>query len=497
MEHQSNHGNDALLPQLQSIWKRRKWLAIAVFSTCLSAASGVLVGLPNLYRASVTVMVNRAPLHTGDEGFWDEASADTRLDSITEEVESRPHLQQMIARFHLYSDMLKHAAPDTVIQRMRRDITLERETGKPQWGQDQTFAFTLSYQGWDPKTVAAVTNALADDYVQENRRLEAQQASTAVQSLEQQLQSVSQKLDRQQETINTYKHSHVGELPEQQDTNLATLQRLNTELQLNAQSQMQIIQRRADLLKQGDEPVHAELPELEKQLTMLRTKYTDQYPDIVRLKSRIAALKLAADSGGKTGGDDEFDALTNELTSLKRNEQKLQATIATYQKRVDQVPLLEEQLQSLMQGYTASRDLYTSLLKRYETAKLQQTHGIGNRYRILDAAVPPLEPAGPDRLRMILMAFVVCIGVAVGVMFLVEQMDTSFHTADDLKAFTTLSILVSIPRIISSAERWRRLVQYSAITVSVLLLLTAVAGGGYEIGHGNKLLVWLMAQRGA
>lgn len=489
--------NDALLSQLQSIWRRRKWIAIAVFAACLSAAVSITMALPDLYRASVTVMVNKAPLHDNNEGLWDGANADTRLDSITEEVDSRPHLQKLITRFHLYPELLKHESQDAVIQRMRRDITLDRETGKPQWGRDQIYAFTLSYQGWDPHTVAAVANALADDYVQENRELDAKQGSSAVESLEQQLKSVRQKLDQQQDAINSYKHSHVGELPEQQDTNLATLQRLNTELQLNAQNQMQIIQRRADLLRQGEEPVHAELPELEKQLAMLRTKYTDKYPDIVRLKSRIAALKHAENSGGQAAGDDEFEALTNELESLKRNERKLQTTIATYQKRVDEVPLRAEQLQSLMQGYTASRDLYTSLLKRYETAKLQQAHGVGNRYQILDPAMPPLEPAGPDRMRMMFMAIVVCIGLAAGVMFLAEQIDTSFHAIDDLKSFTVLPVLASIPNIATPAAHWQRLARYSALTVSMVVLLTVIAGAFYGIGYDNKLLVWLMAQHGA
>jgi hypothetical protein len=48
------------------------------------------------------------------------------------------------------------------------------------------------------------------------------------------------------------------------------------------------------------------------------------------------------------------------------------------------------------------------------------------------------------------------IGVALGAMVVTERLDTSFHALDDLRGFTNLPILASIPRVVTSRGQWRR-----------------------------------------
>src|SRR5262249_46138776 len=107
-------------------------------------------------------------------------------------------------------------------------------------------------------------------------------------------------LDSQGQRINSFRAGHLGELPDQQATSLAMLQQLDSQLQQNAESltqtqslQQQRLAMQAIPDRSADQGDAADLPQLEDQLATLRTRYTDNYPDVVHLKQQIAALKKA------------------------------------------------------------------------------------------------------------------------------------------------------------------------------------------------------------
>jgi hypothetical protein len=84
--------------------------------------------------------------------------------------------------------------------------------------------------------------------------------------------------------------------------------------------------------------------------------------------------------------------------------------------------------------------------------------------------------------------------LALGVVILAEQRRPAFHSVEDLRAFTTLPVLVRIPRIVTERDlrqgrRWTRLA-----TASALVGLTIIAGLTYVLAQGNEQLVWLLAR---
>ena len=120
----------------------------------------------------------------------------------------------------------------------------------------------------------------------------------------------------------------------------------------------------------------------------------------------------------------------------------------------------------------------------------------GEQFRVLDPAVPSAVTAAPNRQRLFLTVFVLSLGLAAGVVMLAEMVDTSFHSADELSAFSTVPVLVSISRISTEADlrRRRRLVRLAA--AGALLGLTLVVSASYFFAYGNEQLV-RMLDRGA
>ncbi len=486
---------------LAKLWRRRRWLGVSVFLLSFAAAATFVLSLPDIYSATATVLVKPGP---GDGTQAANAVEDTELDSVSEAVLSRSRLLGLVDRFDLYPEMRRTKSADAVLKRMRQDILLQRKPDDQRSELDPTFAFTLSYQGWNPQVVAQVTNTLATSFVDENNSMRLRQTSDTVNSLQAQLTDIKQKLDSQEQKINAFKDSHMGELPEQQAANLSTLQQLNTQLHENAESLASAMQRRETMLKQMTDSGDADLGQLELELASLRTRYTEAYPDVIRIKSQIAALKrsqTAQDAAPKPASpqQQQYQSLDSEIKSYRQEDERLRGQIAAYQGRVENVPLRAQQLQALTQGYNETQDVYSSLLKRYEQARLMQAPqgGNGGQYRVLEPAIAPIDAAGPARLRLLLMCLVLCLGLTAATVLVAEQLDTSFHSVDELRSFTRVQVLASIPKIVTRGDIWRQRLRTGTAIVSLLLALVVLTQASYFLGRGNERLVWMLSHHGS
>ena len=87
------------------VWSRRKWLAVVVFAATFTAAASIVRFLPDVYRSTATVLVER---HEVSEAFVKSSvtgEVETRLQTISQEILSRGRLEALITRFDLYPDL--------------------------------------------------------------------------------------------------------------------------------------------------------------------------------------------------------------------------------------------------------------------------------------------------------------------------------------------------------------------------------------------------------
>jgi hypothetical protein len=80
---------------------------------------------------------------------------------------------------------------------------------------------------------------------------------------------------------------------------------------------------------------------------------------------------------------------------------------------------------------------------------------------------------------------------------LAEHLDTSFHALDDLRSFTKVPVVASIPRIVRAADTARHVRQRRLATVSVALGLALVMAASYHLAHGNDELVRVLSRGGS
>ena len=109
---------------------------------------------------------------------------------------------------------------------MRRDVNVDPTGPEMLSGKIKTVAFNLSYTGERQDTVAMVTNDIANFYVAQNDAMRSGDAVKTSQFLKSQLEEAKRQLDVQEGRLRAYTSAHNGELPQQVDMNLATLDRL-------------------------------------------------------------------------------------------------------------------------------------------------------------------------------------------------------------------------------------------------------------------------------
>lgn len=501
------------LDRLVDVGRRRKWLAVIVCALVLAGGVTMALSLPDVYRATASVLVeHRQALETLMPG-----ELEARLQTINEEILSRARLQGLIGRFGLYPDLRRMAPPEVVVAQMRRDIRMEPKGIDSPGGRGATIAFSLSYRGRDPQTAAQVTNTLASFYVEEDLKIRERQATGTVHYLKVQLDEAKKRLDEQQARLSAFHERYLGELPEQTEANLSALERLNVQLRVNSEDRIRSLTRREELTRRIAEadPASADgasdagaarLAKLQRELADLRRRFSDKYPDVIRVKAEIAALESEAETRPPEPATasravqplkETLQELDAEIASLRADEARLRGQIAVYSRRVENAPRRQQELEPVSQDHRATKELYDSLLRKYEEAQLAEGTDPGwkrPRFRILDAAVAPGAPVAPNRLQLLFLALVFALAATAAALLLAEQLDRSFHTIDDLRAFTRVPVLTRIPKIPtrSDGRRARRRFWLSAAAVVVGLVL--IAQGSHRVAHGNYGLIAMMAR---
>jgi len=533
------------LSGLLEIVRRRRVLAVLPFLFVLTAAVSLAVFLPSLWTSRALVLVNRQAIPERYVTPTVQADIEARLLTLSQDILTPQRLTQIAQQYGLYRGA---RSVDDLVDRMRKDIRIELVDDRDRRTREtRSFLFTVSYTASNPAVAAHVANTIASLYSEENGRMREQQAVSTSEFLENQLRELREKLQKQEHAITTYKEKYLGELPEQKDVNLRTLERLQAQLQLAHENNRRATERRqmlTDALGQIDTSVAmtspggsgisvtpadtaaARLNLLRQELAMAQTRFSDKYPDVVQLKEQIRVLeqkveteKQAAQALPKSvahaskrgaGGRElrtppenayvqslmtQLDQATVEAKTTSEEMQNINAQIATVTRRLDSTPKREQELALLTRDYDTTRELFKSLLtKRGEAnmaAELEQKQQ-GESFRVIEPARLPERPAGPNRFRLLLVGLALAIGAAGAAVVLAEQVDTSFRRVDEVRSTLPLPVLSAIPRITTEHDRTHGLRQRRWATAAICVGLCVVAGTSFMVAHDNEGLVALL-----
>jgi polysaccharide chain length determinant protein (PEP-CTERM system associated) len=476
------------------ILKRGKWLLIVPSLLAPLAAYLVSFAFPPRYTSQALVLVLQQQVPTGLVKPVVSQELVERITTLQGRIESRDTLQPLVERYHMQNRGVGTGSIDSVIGEVRENIEIspvETEFITPANAHNQEApGFYISYTDQDPRIAQQLCTELTSAFISEDLRMRSQMAQATTQFLAGQVQEARHIQEEKSVELATFKAKYFGQLPSQQDDNVKILMTLNTQLEAAtqnldraqqeksyAQSLLadQIATWKASQATTSPAVLQQQLALLQAQLIALQSRYTGEYPEVIKVKADIAEvtekLKQANSAATQAGaGEDtpsvleppevqklraqvrEFEQMIQQYASQQR---QLEQQIKSYQQRLQVSPAVQEEYDRISRDFDAAQKFYNDLLEKEKESRmgadveLQQQ---GEQFRLSDPATLPDTPSFPKRWMIAGGGLGAGVALAFGLMLWFEFRDTTLRSEDDVTASLELPTLVALPWLADSVE---------------------------------------------
>ncbi len=192
----------------------------------------------------------------------------------------------------------------------------------------------------------------------------------------------------------------------------------------------------------------------------LLVRYTEEYIEVKKINEKIKELKAARDRIKKQGDNvlstenrqTKKRATINVLSGLRARlnaAKKREATLrAEYMREVANANLkgqAERELTTLKREIDTNRRLLDNYTQKQKEQELTIRSTQPDNIKISSKAITPVSPIGPERNRNIVLAFLVSLLGGIGLAFLLDYLDDSIRTSDDIGRHLGLPTLALIP----------------------------------------------------
>lgn len=315
----------------------------------------------------------------------------------------------------------------------------------------------ISFDSHQPKRAAAVVNALAATFMQDNLRNHWEATQQASQWLSQQLGGLKIRLEKSEDRLQRYAEANgllfletdKGKTQNIVDDRLRLLQN-----ELNA-AQADRYQKESlyRLIRAGDyaalpgvfdnatmQNLTVKLADLEVRKAQLAPNFTASYPEVKQIQSQIDRIRQFLKQQRQQAArhiEDEFQAALRREVLVRRSfdQQKRQANVVAGK-------LVEYNI--LQREVDTNKQLYQGLLERLKQAGVSAGLKASN-IRVVDPAVPPVRPVKPNLLLNLAVASLVGLTFGVSLALVQERLDNTLKTQEDVESFLRVPALASIP----------------------------------------------------
>jgi polysaccharide chain length determinant protein (PEP-CTERM system associated) len=465
---------------------RRRWVLIVVLAIVgAPLAYGVSRFLPNKFKSQTLVLIEQPTISSDIVKSLDTTDINQRLSSMQQQILSRSRLEPIIRQFNLYPQDVNQTSMDDLVVRLQKAIEVTPILPMTETRAQQLPGFYVAVTMDNARNAQEVCTAVTSLFIEQSIRLRQEHSEVTTEFLVQELGTAKTSLDEQDSRLAEFKSRHIGELPDDEQTNLNLLTGLTSQLDATTQAlaraqqdktftesllSQQVAAWQAAQTGQNPETLEQQLIALQMRLSTLQSSYTDDYPDVIKAKNDIANLqKKIADSEGpnKSQSSNKNTKLTIEppqiqqlraqihndeqmIAGKSKEQEQIRKQIGLYQERVQSSPAVEQQYKELTRGYQTALDSYNDLLKKRENSAMAanlERKQQGEQFSVLDPANLPDKPSFPNRPMFALGGLGGGLALGLGIAFFLEMKDTSFKTERDVEFALRLPVLAMVPAI--------------------------------------------------
>jgi polysaccharide chain length determinant protein (PEP-CTERM system associated) len=402
-----------------------------------------------------------------------------RTRAISQELLSLPVVEQVAREEGLLKE---DADADAVVAGIRARTQVSLPTKTLGAGREDPDAFIVSYTGSTAHEAQRVTNRLLKVFIERDSNLRQSRAKETAAFLSEQLKESERRMEEAEGRLRKGKETNTGLLPEQAIANMQAMSDLRQRATSNADALRAERDRLAQVEQQLDAARHEAAADtrsedeikaadraatLERQLATAKQLYTPAHPEIQRLQADLQLARAdekAARANAAAAGPRplqkaeqtvaqlaaERERVRVRIRDLQVIEGRLPGEIAAYQARVNQAPIVEQQLAPLEQAYEVEKAQHQRLAERYQAALIAEnleTKRAGGQFAVLYPAGLPSMPSRPNVPRVF--AFSIFAGGILGaaLAFLREYLDKTVHDARTLQHEYDQVVLAEIPHL--------------------------------------------------
>ncbi len=462
-----------------AVLRRRKKSILTVVGILALLSVAVAFMLPSVYRSSATILIEEQEIPSDLVRSTINGYADQRVQVITQQVMTRANLMHIVEKYDLYAKQRRRDTTEEILKRMRDDIhfnlisadVIDRRSGMKTVA---TIAFTLAYDGETPDKAQKVDSELTTLYLNQNLKTRQEQSAETSTFLTDVANKLSQHISEIESKLAAFKAKNVGRLPELAQLNMQMRDRTDTQImdvdrQINAlvqnqyylEGQLAQLNPNTPMISSSGERIlgpddrlksleaqyasesgiyAADYPDLvkmrkeiaalkkvtgdsntsdeqAKQLTkmyadlaVMREKYSDDYPDVVKLKKSIAALEKSQKKAAASSTtpaikkpenpayitlQSQLESTKAQLKSLRANREQLKAQMGTYETDLEKTPQVEREYLDLNRDHENSLKSYQQIKAKQLEAKVSQELEKDSKGERFSLIDPPELPQKP------------------------------------------------------------------------------------------------------
>ncbi|MCU1337179.1 MAG: Lipopolysaccharide biosynthesis chain length determinant protein [Bryobacterales bacterium] len=517
------------------ILRRHKgWVFGPFLLTLVASVVGVYLW-PDSYEsvAVVKIVPQQVPENMVQSSITQDMT--DRINSMATTVLSRNVLTTMINNFDLYPKDRKRLPTDDVVEIMRKAVQITPVIAGSNGRNVPAFSVQFSYE--NRMLANKVVSDVVNRFISENISNRSNATTETNQFFKDQAEQAKKELDALEEKVQQFRIQNNGRLPDQVDMNgrqlialqnnyqfltssktRAEMEKLSLETNLRVEKS-----HKAELTREAPQAAAAaaavksdrvleaerEIRNLEDALSITRQKFTDAHPDVQNLKNRLEIAKnrkqdiLKEEAENKTtptapvanrqlqmqvmdldGNIQRLESASRakdlEIAGLESDIKRVQASINKLDGQINSTPLGEQQYGDLLRERELAKARYIDLNGRLGKAQMSQdleTRGQGEKLELLDAPSLPQYPTEPKR------PMVIGIGAGLGLLLGIviaaarEMKDTSLKNLKDVRAYTQMAILGSVPLLENDfVVRRRKRMAWLGWTTACLMAAVTMSG---------------------
>src|SRR5690242_10907412 len=318
-----------------------------------------------------------------------------------------------------------------------------------------TNLFLIKFRHTDPEMAQKVANALAEVFQANNVERTTQNSTKAEDLLARSIADYQERIRHDTEAL--FNYAREKGLPLTTDANLnvegqrlgdLSKQLLQAEnlrknaqaVYLNAKNSPDIFSVPEVVKSERIRGIQQRLSELREKRAALMVTYTAEWPDVKKMDAAITRLEGEL----QTAAQQAVAMLKAEYDADQEHENSIRQMYMQQRGTTDQQTRDQIEMAAFSQRLETNKQYLATLLQKQREVEIAQGDK-GSEIRIENYSRLPHSPVGPPRLRNVMIALALSLVAGIGLAFLLDFLDDTVKSLDDIDRYIHLPALAMIP----------------------------------------------------